>query len=83
MLDRIIYNVSPAGQMWKVTLEGSDHIWGPFNSKHDALEFAKGLVNLNSLGQVRSEKRNGKFQTNYIYDEVLFPPNSRRQLARA
>ena len=59
MLDRIIYNVSSAGQAWKVTLEGSDHIWGPFNSKHDALEFAKGLVNLNSSwpGKVRKKKR--------------------------
>ena len=83
MVDRIIYNVSPAGQMWKVSLEGSDHIWGPFNSKPDALEFAKGLVNLNCLGRVRSQKRNGSFQTDYVYDEVLFQTNSRRPLARA
>ena len=83
MLDRIIYNVSHAGQMWKVTLEESDRIWGPFSTKHDALEYAKGLVNLNSLGRVRSEKRNGKFQTNYVYNEVLFQTNGRRQLARA
>ena len=83
MFDRIVYHVSPAGLMWKVTLEDSDRVWGPFSTKPEALSFAKGLVDLNSLGQVKTQKKNGTFQTEYIYGEELFQRSTRGQFAHA
>jgi hypothetical protein len=81
MFDRIIYSVSSAGQMWKITLEGSDRIWGPFTTKQEALLFAKGLVDLNCLGRVQSQRKNGTFHKEYVYSGGFVQTASRGQFA--
>ena len=75
MGSRTVYYVSPNGNGdWKVKKEGASKATNIFDNKQDAIQRAKELAKSHELGQVKIQKSDGKFQTEYTYGDDKYPP---------
>ncbi|KYK38809.1 MAG: DUF2188 domain-containing protein [Theionarchaea archaeon] len=66
---REVYYVSPHGKRWHVKKEKGKRASGVYDTKEEAIVEAKKLAKKATLGQVKVQKKDGTFQTEYTYGE--------------
>ncbi len=71
---KVVY-VSPSDKgNWSVKSEGAQRALKNFENKNDAVEFGRQVAKNADLGQLKIQKRDGTFQTEYTYGKDPFPP---------
>jgi len=71
---KVIY-VSPNNKKgWKVKSEGAQKALKNFDNKKDAIDFGRQAAQNADLGQLKIQKLDGTFQTEYTYGKDPFPP---------
>jgi len=68
---RVIYYVTPHDGKWQVKKEKGKKATSVHETKEEAVVEAKKLTRKSTVGQVKVQKRNGKFQVEYTYGEDL------------
>ena len=66
---RVTYYVTPHDGKWQVKKEKGKRATSVHETKEEAVVEAKKLARKSTLGQVKVQKRNGKFQVEYTYGE--------------
>lgn len=75
MRKRKVVYVSPAGKGdWNVKGEGAKRALKKFENKADAVNFGRQVAKNADLGQLKIQRRDGTFQTEYTYGNDPFPP---------
>lgn len=74
MSKRKIYHIVPDETGWKIKQQNSSRALRKFNTKDEAVNFARNLAKQNEPSQIKIHKKNGKFQEERTFDKDPFPP---------
>jgi hypothetical protein len=71
---KVVY-VSPSDRgNWSVKGQGARRALKNFENKNDAVDFGRQVAKSADLGQLKIQKRDGKFQKEYTYGKDPYPP---------
>lgn len=71
---KVVY-VSPNDKDgWSVKNEGTQRALKNFEKKEGAVDFGRQVAKNADLGQLKTQKRDGTFQTEHTYKKDPFPP---------
>jgi hypothetical protein len=72
---RTVLYVSPGSRNgWDVKRQDAERASKHFDNKTDAVAFAKQLAKGSGPSQLKIQKQDGKFQTEYTYKKDPYPP---------
>ena len=75
MGNRKVVYISPSEKgKWNVKGEGAQRALKIFGNKNDAINYGRQVAKNADLGQLKIQKRDGKFQKEYTYRKDPFPP---------
>ncbi|WP_084517661.1 DUF2188 domain-containing protein [Desulfatiglans anilini] len=74
MAKRKVVYVTPATKgNWSVKTEGAERALKNFENKKDAVDFGRQVAK-DASGQLKIQKKDGTFQTEYTYGNDPYPP---------
>ncbi len=75
MAKRTVPYVSPSKRGgWNVKKQGAQRASRHFDRKTDAVDYGSHIAKQTGLGQLKIQKQDGQFQTEYTYGKDPFPP---------
>ena len=74
MAKRRIFYVSPQKNGWAIKREGAQRPTRVFPKKANAIEEAKKIAKTQTPSQLKIQKQDGTFQTEYTYGKDPYPP---------
>ena len=75
MAKRKVFYVGPSDRGgWNVKKQGAHRASKHFEKKQEAVDYGRQLAKKANLGQLKIQKRNGTFQTEYTYRKDPNPP---------
>lgn len=71
---KVVYVSPNDNDRWCVKTEGAQRALKNFENKKDAIDFGRQVAKNAELGQLKIQKQDGTFQSEYTYGKDPFPP---------